>query len=63
MTVFGVHVGLQHTTADELRDVWRKVEDLGFGWNLRESLWLDRAELLDAFRELAPLYRILRAVH
>ena len=36
--------------------------DLGFGWNLRESLWLDRAELLDAFRELAPLYRILRAV-
>jgi F420-dependent oxidoreductase-like protein len=32
MTVFGVHVGLQHTTADELRSVWRKVEDLGFGW-------------------------------
>ncbi|MGO9265413.1 MAG: DUF1054 family protein [Candidatus Binataceae bacterium] len=36
--------------------------DLGFGWNLRESLRLDRAELLDAFRELAPLYRILRDV-
>jgi uncharacterized protein YktB (UPF0637 family) len=34
--------------------------DLGFGWNLRESLRLDRDELLDAFRELAPLYRILR---
>jgi uncharacterized protein YktB (UPF0637 family) len=36
--------------------------DLGFGWNLKESLRLDRAELLDAFRELSPLYRILRAV-
>ena len=36
--------------------------DLGFGWNLKESLRLDRAELLDAFRELAPLYRILRDV-
>ena len=33
--------------------------DLGFGWNLREALRLDRAELLDAFRELAPLYRII----
>ena len=32
MTLFGVHVGLQHTTADELRDVWRTVESLGFGW-------------------------------
>jgi F420-dependent oxidoreductase-like protein len=32
MTVFGVHVGLQHTTADELRSVWRQIEDLGFGW-------------------------------
>jgi alkanesulfonate monooxygenase SsuD/methylene tetrahydromethanopterin reductase-like flavin-dependent oxidoreductase (luciferase family) len=32
MTLFGVHVGLQHTTANELRDVWRQVEDLGFGW-------------------------------
>jgi F420-dependent oxidoreductase-like protein len=32
MTVFGVHVGLQHTTADELRSVWREIEDLGFGW-------------------------------
>jgi uncharacterized protein YktB (UPF0637 family) len=35
--------------------------DLGFGWNLKEALRLDRAELLDAFRELEPLYRILRA--
>ena len=32
MTVFGVHVGLQHTTADELRRVWRRIEELGFGW-------------------------------
>ena len=32
MTVFGVHVGLQHTTANELRGVWRQIEDLGFGW-------------------------------
>ena len=32
MTVFGVHAGLQHTTTDELRSVWRRVEDLGFGW-------------------------------
>ena len=32
MTVFGVHVGLQSTTAEELRCVWRRIEDLGFGW-------------------------------
>ncbi len=32
MTIFGVHVGLQHTSADELRAVWRRVEELGFGW-------------------------------
>jgi F420-dependent oxidoreductase-like protein len=32
MTLFGVHVGLQHTTADELRGVWRRIEDLGFDW-------------------------------
>lgn len=32
MTVFGVHVGLQHTTAPELQEVWRRIEDLGFGW-------------------------------
>ncbi|MGH7918306.1 MAG: DUF1054 family protein, partial [Candidatus Binataceae bacterium] len=36
--------------------------DVGFGWPVRESVKLDRDELLDAFRELAPLYRILRAV-
>lgn len=35
--------------------------DAGFGWNVSDSLKLDRAELLDAWRELEPLYRILRA--
>lgn len=32
MTLFGVHVGLQHTTADELQSVWRQIEDMGYGW-------------------------------
>ena len=36
MTVFGVHAGLQHTTADELKSVWTRIEDLGFGWI---SIW------------------------
>ena len=36
--------------------------DLGFGWNLKQSLKLDRAELLEAWRELEPLYRVLRSV-
>ena len=36
--------------------------DLGFGWGVRDALRLDREELLDAWRELAPLYRILRSV-
>lgn len=36
--------------------------DLGFGWKVREALRLDRAELLDAFRELDPLYRAVRSV-
>ncbi len=36
MTLFGVHAGLQHTTADELRAVWARIEDLGFGWI---SIW------------------------
>ncbi len=33
--------------------------DLGFGWNVSEALRLDRDEMLDAFRELEPLYRRL----
>lgn len=36
MTVFGVHAGLQHTTADELRSVWKRIEELGYGWI---SIW------------------------
>jgi len=33
--------------------------DLGFGWTVKEALRLDPAELLDAFGELEPIYRIL----
>lgn len=36
MTVFGVHTGLQNTTTDELRSLWRLIEDLGFDWI---SIW------------------------
>jgi F420-dependent oxidoreductase-like protein len=36
MTWFGVHTGLQDTTTDELREVWRRVEGLGFDWI---SIW------------------------
>lgn len=36
--------------------------DVGFGWPVRDALRLDRAELVDAFRELEPLYRVLRTV-
>jgi uncharacterized protein YktB (UPF0637 family) len=36
--------------------------DVGFGWPVRDALGVDRAEVLDAFRELEPLYRVLRSV-
>ncbi len=36
--------------------------DVGFGWTARDALNLDRAEVLDAFRELEPLYRPIRSV-
>lgn len=36
--------------------------DLGFGWPVRDALTLDRAEILEAFRELEPLYRVIRSV-
>lgn len=36
--------------------------DVGFGWTVRDALKLDRAEVLDAFSELEPLYRVLRSV-
>ncbi|MGB3550414.1 MAG: DUF1054 family protein [Candidatus Binatus sp.] len=36
--------------------------DVGFGWPVRDALKVDRAEVLDAYRELEPLYRVLRSV-
>ncbi len=36
--------------------------DVGFGWGLRDATRLDRNEVLDAFGELEPLYRVLRGV-
>ena len=36
MTTFGVHTGLQNTTIGELRDLWTRIEDLGFDWI---SIW------------------------
>jgi hypothetical protein len=36
--------------------------DVGFGWPVPDALKLDRAEVLDAFRELEPLYRVIRSV-
>jgi F420-dependent oxidoreductase-like protein len=33
---FGVHAGLQRTSADDLRSLWRRAEDLGFEW---VSVW------------------------
>ncbi|HKV53553.1 MAG TPA: DUF1054 family protein [Candidatus Binataceae bacterium] len=36
--------------------------DVGFGWPVKAALRLDRDEVIDAFRELEPLYRLLRAV-
>jgi F420-dependent oxidoreductase-like protein len=36
MPKWGVHTGLQNTTTDELRSLWRRIEDLGFDWI---SIW------------------------
>ena len=36
--------------------------DVGFGWPVRDALKVDRAEVLDAFGELEPLYRVRRSV-
>ena len=36
--------------------------DVGFGWPVRDALKVDRAEVLDAYRELEPLYRVIRSV-
>jgi uncharacterized protein YktB (UPF0637 family) len=38
------------------------VLDVGFGWPVRDSIRLERAELLEAWNELEPLYRVLRSV-
>jgi F420-dependent oxidoreductase-like protein len=32
VTIYGVHAGLQHTTMDDLRAFWLRIEELGFGW-------------------------------
>lgn len=32
MTIYGVHTGLQHTTMDELRELWHRIEAAGYGW-------------------------------
>lgn len=34
--IMGVHTGLQNTTVDELRSLWRRIEELGFDWI---SIW------------------------
>ena len=36
MTVFGVHTGLQNTTMAEVRGLWTRIEDAGYGWI---SIW------------------------
>jgi uncharacterized protein YktB (UPF0637 family) len=36
--------------------------DVGFGWLVRDALTIDRAEVLDAFRELQPLYQVIHSV-
>src|SRR5579883_3551614 len=35
--------------------------DLGVAWPVREALKLDRAEILEAFRELEPIYLVCRS--
>lgn len=32
MTVYGVHTGLQHTSVEELVDLWHRIEAAGYGW-------------------------------
>jgi F420-dependent oxidoreductase-like protein len=36
VTVFGVHAGLQNTSMESLRSLWRRIEHLGFEWI---SIW------------------------
>ena len=59
-TVFGVHAGLQLTDTTTLRALWRRIEELGFGWI---SIWdhfyaanaSDDAECLEAVATHAAL--------
>ena len=58
-------IGADAKFFDGLGDALEKksgVIDVGFGWPVHDALTVDRAEILDAFRELAPLYRVLRSV-
>ncbi len=55
----GVHTGLQHTTVDELFDLWDRIEELGFDWI---SIWdhfyaadLSSADCLEAVASHAAL--------
>ncbi|HUR76721.1 MAG TPA: TIGR03560 family F420-dependent LLM class oxidoreductase [Acidimicrobiales bacterium] len=32
MTIYGVHTGLQHTSIDELRQLWQRIEAAGYQW-------------------------------
>ena len=34
--IFGVHTGVQNTSTDELRALWRRIEGHGFEWI---SIW------------------------
>ena len=36
--------------------------DVGFGWKAGQVARLDRSEVIDAFAELEPLYRVIRSV-
>ncbi len=36
MTAYGVHTGLQNTSVDELRSLWKHIEGLGYDWI---SIW------------------------
>jgi uncharacterized protein YktB (UPF0637 family) len=50
---------------DELGDTLAKKSgsiDVGFGWPVRDALTVDRAEVIDAFRELGPLYHVILSV-
>jgi len=50
---------------EELADALAKKTggiDVGFGWLVRDALTVDRSEVLDAFRELEPLYRVIHSV-